>query len=147
MAPQEQVKQYLAYWQQLGTRLILSNGQAVAPQLVVSGNHYSAEFEAGWQQVLAVEGKNCYLEGTAQTISDLLSDRWELVGCARCSMPVPMIQAGIQSNSCPCFDLPTWPNTELPPPRLPVDNHQQLDQIRARLLQQGKTELESSEQG
>jgi hypothetical protein len=138
MASQEQVKQYLSYWLQLGKRLILSNGQSVLPQPVIAGNHYSPEFEAYWQQVLAVEGKNCYLEGTLQTIHELLSGQWEVEGCARCGMPVPMVSIGVQPAGCPCFDLPTWPNTDLPQPRSPIDSRSQLERLRARLSQEEK---------
>lgn len=136
MASSEQVKQYLAYWFQLGKRLIFDQGQSVLPQPVIEGDRYSSEFEACWQQILASGGKNCHLEGTIQTIGELLSEKWELVGCARCGLPVPMLNLGVHSGPCPCFDLPTWPNTDLPQPRLPVDSRSQLDQIRARLSQQ-----------
>lgn len=138
MASPDQVKQYLAYWFQLGKRLIFVKGQAILPQPVIEGDHYSAEFEACWQQALASGGKDCHLDGTFQTIADLLSENWDLVDCARCGMLVPMLNVGVQSDPCPCFDLPTWPNTDLPKPRLPIDSRVQLDQIRARLSQGDK---------
>lgn len=136
MASPDQVKQYLAYWFQLGKRLIFAHGEAVLPQPVIEGNQYSAEFEACWQKVLAVEGRDCYLEGTFQTMSELLSEGWDLASCVRCGMPVPMVSLGVQSGPCPCFDIPTWPNTDLPQPRSPVDSDAQLELIRTRLLQQ-----------
>ncbi|MBF2047998.1 MAG: hypothetical protein IGS54_11645 [Elainella sp. C42_A2020_010] len=136
MASPEQVKQYLAYWFQLGKPLIFDQGESVLPQPVVEGDHYSPEFEACWQRILASGGSNCYLDGTIQTIGELLSEKWEMAGCARCGMPVPMLSLGVQSGPCPCFDLPTWPNLDLPLPRLPVDSRSHLEQIRARLSRQ-----------
>jgi hypothetical protein len=139
MASPDQVKQYLAYWFQLGKRLVLAHGQTVLPQPIIEGNRYSDEFEACWQQVMAVNGRNAYLEGTIQTVQELLSDSWDVMDCARCGMPVPMISFGVQTGPCPCFDLPNWPNQDLPQPRMPIDSRKQLDQIRQRLLQ-GKTD-------
>ncbi len=133
MASQEQVKRYLAYWLQLGKSLVLDRGEILQPR-PIEGDHYSREFEACWQRILAVGGENCYLEGTLQTLSDLLSETWDIADCARCTMPVPIVNMGVQPNGCPCFDLPTWPNTDLPSPRMPVDSRGQLEQIRRRLL-------------
>lgn len=137
MATSDQVKRYLAYWFQLGKPLVFPQG-AVLPQPVMSGNHYSAEFEACWQRVLSPEGQQSYLEGTVQTIQELLDSDWEMSDCARCGMPVPVVSLGLQSGPCPCFDLPTWPNTDLPFPRSPVDSRSQLESIRDRLSQQSK---------
>lgn len=138
MAAPEQVKQYLAYWFQLGKRLVLDQGKTVLPQPVLAAGRYSPEFEACWQQVLNSGGKNTYLEGTTYSIADLLSGQWEITDCARCGMPVPLIDLGVQSAACPCFDLPTWPNTDIPRPRSPVDSHGRLGQIRDRLVQEQK---------
>lgn len=135
MAAPQQVKQYLAYWFQLGKPLKFDRGNDILPQPVIEGNVYSPAFEACWQQVLASGGRDCYLEGTEQSISELLSGAWEMTDCARCRMPVPILSLGIQSNACPCVDLPGWPNTELPQPRSPVDSRSQLEQIRSRLAQ------------
>jgi hypothetical protein len=135
MAAAQQVKKYLAYWFQLGKRLNFDQGGSVLPQPIIEGNHYSSRFEACWQQILASGGRDCYLEGTTQSIADLLSEKWQVDDCARCGMPVPTISLGIQDNSCPCTDLPNWPNLELPQPRSPVDSRNQLEQIRSRLFQ------------
>ncbi|MFM7423417.1 MAG: hypothetical protein ACKO7W_00180 [Elainella sp.] len=135
MAAPQQVKDYLAYWFQLGKHLKFDDGHTVLPQPIITGDQYSPEFEACWQQILASSGANCYLEGTIQSVADLLSGRWDLQSCARCSMPVPILVLGIQDSSCPCADLPNWPNTDLPQPRSPVDSRSQLEQIRARLTQ------------
>ncbi|NJO43377.1 MAG: hypothetical protein HC769_09295 [Cyanobacteria bacterium CRU_2_1] len=133
MASPNQVKRYLAYWFQLGKPLVVPGQQMVLPQPVMQGNHYSPEFEACWQQVLESSRKDCYLEGTIQTIAELLSPSWEVTACARCEMPVPMFSLGMQEPDCPCADIPSWPNTELPQPRSPVDSGTQLSQIRDRL--------------
>lgn len=131
MAAPQQVRQYLAYWFQLGKPLKFDQGQ-VLPQPVIEGSVYSAAFEACWQQALAAHGQ-CHLDGTDQTIAELLSEAWDLADCARCEMPVPTVVLGVQSHACPCSDLPNWPNTDLPQPRSPVDSHSQLEQIRQRL--------------
>jgi hypothetical protein len=135
MASPDQVKQYLAYWFQLGKQLIIDNGQdVILPQPVMQGDQYSPEFEVCWQRVLTHNGRNCYLEGTAETLEQLLSPAWDMSPCARCSMPVPMLSLGSREPSCPCSDMPFWPNNELPQPRSPIDTHVQLDRIRDRLI-------------
>jgi hypothetical protein len=140
MASQQQVRQYLAYWFQLGKRLILNHGAAtMLPQPVIRGDRYSAEFEECWQRVTASDARDCYLEGTSQTIAELLSDTWEVSPCARCEMPVPVPNLGLQPLSCPCSDLPLWPNSDVPQPRSPVSDQTQLTQIRDRLLQMGQS--------
>lgn len=135
MAAPQQVKEYLAYWFQLGKHLKFDDGQALLPQPVLAGDRYSPEFEACWEQVLSSGGTKCYLEGTSQSVSDLLTGQWDLQGCARCGMPVPILVLGVQDNGCPCTDLPNWPNLELPQPRSPVNSRSQLEQIRTRLTQ------------
>jgi hypothetical protein len=135
MASSDQVKRYLSYWFQLGKPLVIDNGrETLLPNPVSQGDRYSPEFEACWQRVMELKGKNCYLEGTAEKIDELLSSKWEISPCARCSMPVPMVSLGAQSLECPCNDLQTWPNSDLPQPRSPVDSQGQLEQIRDRLL-------------
>ncbi len=136
MASEQQVKRYLSYWFQLGKKVVIRNGEAtLRPQLVFAGDRYSDEFESIWQRILSPDSGDCHLEGTPQTIADLLTPRWSLEPCARCDMPVPLINMGIQPELCPCNDLPTWPNTELPPPREPVDSTDRLRAIRDRLSQ------------
>jgi len=107
--------------------------ESVLPSPVIQGSQYSAAFEDCWIRLLSPESGDCYLEGTSQTISELLSSRWEISGCARCNMPVPMIDLGTQVNACPCADLDNWPNLDLPVPRSPVDTDAQLQRIRDRL--------------
>jgi hypothetical protein len=134
MASQEQVKEYLAYWFQLGKKVLIHNGQAALyPQPVIEGDHYSRAFEACWQQILLPESGICYLEGTEQTVEQLLSSAWIINSCPRCQMPVPMIDLGVQSPGCPCLDLPSWPNPEIPAPRSPINNSTYLNRIKDRL--------------
>jgi hypothetical protein len=134
MASEQQVKRYLAYWFQLGKKVVLHNGQsAVLPQPVIVGDRYSDEFEAIWQKILSPDSGDCHLEGTVETIAELLTPKWDVLPCARCDMPVPMINVGMPPELCACNDLPTWPNTELPPPREPVNSQGRLQEIRERL--------------
>jgi hypothetical protein len=134
MAAEAEVKKYLAYWFGLGKRVLLKNGQqTLLPQAIYTGQDYSSEFKAVWQQIINPKNGDCYLEGTEQTIQELLSSAWEVSSCARCTMPVPMSVAHIPSLVCPCNDLNTWPNTELPLPRSPINTQERLQQIRQRL--------------
>lgn len=133
MASEEQVKHYLAHWFQLGKKVLLpKHQQALCPSKIFEGNSYSSEFESFWQYILTTDA-DCYLEGTEQTIQELLSPQWELIDCARCRMPFPITTAGVSSACCPCFDLPSWPNNELPLPRFPIDDCSHLERIRQRL--------------
>lgn len=135
MASQQDVKNYLANWFQLGKKVVFDNGQKeLHPHSVIAGDHYSAAFEECWQQILASSGE-CYLQGTEQSIQDLLSSNWEVSSCARCGVPIPMLSSGVSSLECTCSDLDNWPNFELPAPRSPVNSSAQLNQIRERLNQ------------
>lgn len=138
MASETQVKQYLAYWFQLGKPIVHSKSQAgLLPNPVVQGDRYSQEFQDCWQQ--ATESSTEYsLKGTNETIADLLSPAWEVSACSRCAMPVPVKSVGTQSLECPCIDLPGWPNTEIPQPRDPVSSQALLSRIRDRLGQSGR---------
>jgi hypothetical protein len=146
MAAQDQVRQYLAYWFQLGKKVFVKNGEvALLPQPVIRGDRYSDEFEKCWQQISSLDSKDCYLEGTDQSIAELLTPAWEISACARCAMPVPMPNLGMPALTCPCIDLPTWPDTEMPQPRSPISTQSQLIQIRDRLMQAGKRASASKE--
>jgi hypothetical protein len=135
MANKQQVKQYLAHWFQLGKKVIVNNGViSFLPQPVLKDNNYSPEFEECWQKILASPNSDCHLEGTQETIAELLTPAWEIVSCGRCAMPVPIRSMGMPALMCPCFYLLTWPNTELPLPRCPINNQEQLQIIRDRLL-------------
>ncbi len=145
MASEQQVKRYLAYWFQLGKKVVIRNGDsAVLPQSVIAGNRYSDEFESIWQLILSPESGDCYLEGTRERIADLLTPKWIIEPCVRCDMPVPMINIGLPPELCPCNDIPTWPNTEIPLPREPINTQKHLQGIRDR-LNKAKSQHESSE--
>ena len=133
MASEQQVKYYLAYWFQLGKKLLSSKTQeSILPKTQLTVDRLSPEFEACWEQIIA-KGGDYYLEGTATTIADLLSSAWDITPCARCEMPVPMIHLGAKSLDCPCSDLETWPNSEIPQPRTSVNSVVHLKNIRSRL--------------
>ncbi|MBE9037938.1 hypothetical protein [aff. Roholtiella sp. LEGE 12411] len=135
MATKQEVREYLAYWFQLGKKVITGNGQAsFLPQSVLEGDRYSQEFEECWQKILSPESGDCYLEGTQETIAELLTPAWDMLPCSRCTMPVVARNVGMPALLCPCNNLPNWPNTELPAPRSPINTQQQLVLIRKRLL-------------
>jgi hypothetical protein len=139
MASTDQVRQYLAYWMQLGKPVVIGNSKStsgnskILPQPVIQGDRFSPAFEDCWRQIMAANLNNSYLEGTEQSLGELLTPDWELSACARCTMPVPVKTLGVASLTCPCNDLSSWPNTELPLPRSPVSSQSRLDQIRDRL--------------
>ncbi len=132
MASRTEVKHYLAHWFQLGKQVVSDDGQTYQPNKIIQGDRFTSEFETCWAEILQREG-TCYLSGTDQTIAELLSSNWDVIGCARCGMPVPLPQSQMTSLVCPCDDLSNWPNTELPQPRLPVDTHRHLGQMHDRL--------------
>lgn len=134
MASETQVRTYLAHWFQLGKKLVWCNGiETILPRPIIVGHRFSDQFEECWQKIINVGGKDCYLEGSVTTIEQLLSPAWNIDKCARCEMPVPIVEQGNQPLDCVCSDLPNWPNNELPQPRLPINNYTQLDKIKARL--------------
>jgi hypothetical protein len=133
MATTKDVKKYLAYWFQLGKRVVANNGMAtILPQQILMGDRYSQEFEECWQKIIA-DASNFYLEGTHETIGKLLQADWEMYPCARCEMPIPMHNIGMPPLVCPCHDLINWPNTEIPAPQGPINSQNQLIRIRDQL--------------
>lgn len=134
MATEEQVKKYLAYWFQLGKKVVVNNGtDKLLPDPIYQDNFYSSEFERCWQILTDPKSGSCYMEGTDETIAELLTSKWDVMLCARCTMPVPAKIRGTPPENCPCADLPTWPNLEVPQPRSPVDSTHRLGGIRDRL--------------
>ncbi|MEG4502641.1 hypothetical protein QUA81_03225 [Microcoleus sp. F6_B4] len=134
MASESEVRKYIAYWFQLGKKVLIRNGsEALLPKSVNAGDRYSQEFEECWQKIISRDSGDCYLEGTNETIAQLLTPAWEISPCARCAMPVVFHQAGMPPESCACNDLPNWPDTEMPQPRSPVSSQSQLSGIRDRL--------------
>ena len=133
MASVSQVRTYLAYWFQLGKPVVFNRSQTQClPYPIFQGTCLSPAFEQCWQKITR-NTADCYLQGTDQTIADLLATEWEITECARCSMPVPMPVCIINSSACPCNDLPNWPNDEIPQPRMGVSNESRLEDIRKRL--------------
>ena len=154
MATTEQVRQYLAHWFQLGRKVLGKTDVAWCPQPVIQGDRYSPEFEACWAAMLEQRGEDCYLESTEQTVAQLLSEAWAIETCSRCPLLVPVKVSGIPTGTCPCSELSSWPNFEVPMPRLPVDSRARLNHIcervqtaqpsaqRADLSTETETELE-----
>lgn len=139
MASENELRKYIAYWFQLGKKVLIRNGsEALLPKSVIAGDRYSREFEECWQKIISPDSGDCYLQGTNETIAQLLTPAWEISPCARCAMPVVFQQNGMQPEFCPCNDLPNWPDTEMPQPRSPVSSQSQLSGIRDRLLRIGE---------
>ncbi|WP_293147976.1 MULTISPECIES: hypothetical protein [unclassified Microcoleus] len=138
MASESEVRKYIAYWFQLGKKVFIRNGsEALLPKSVIAGDRYSSEFEECWQKIISPDSGDCHLQGTNETIAELLTPAWEISPCARCAMPVVFQQTGMPPECCPCYDLPNWPDTEMPQPRSPVSTKSQLSSIRDRLLRTG----------
>ncbi len=134
MASPTEVKTYLAHWFQLGKAVKSDHDKTrYQPSKVIQGDRFSAEFETCWDSIIAAKGEALYLEGTDQTIAELLSPQWDVVNCSRCEMPVPIAPIRVEAHLCPCNDLDSWPNEEIPRPRLPVNNLEQLGQVVERL--------------
>jgi len=143
MAAEAKIKQFLAYWFQLGKGVTLKNGQEfLKPQSVIRGDRYSEEFEQCWQKLLSEDSGDCYLQGTRETIAELLTSEWEILACSRCEMPVPLRTRGMPPDCCPCFDLPNWPDYDKPLPRSPVDSKSYLSTICQRLVTKASDEEE-----
>lgn len=136
MALPTHVKTYLAYWFQLGRGLWMPPfDHLVKPTVILSHGRYSEEFELIWRQLsepnMALQS---YLEGTTQTLGELLSASWDIQGCARCGLPVPMKVSGLPELVCPCTDMETLPDLEdLPAPREPVNDRVALQAVCSRL--------------
>jgi hypothetical protein len=133
MASVQKVQSYLSYWFQLGKPVIFEpDGSQCLPMPIFQGPDYSPSFQQCWGRIMA-HPSECFLRGTDESVADLLSEEWEIVGCARCPMPMPMPIRGIKVAPCPCADLPSWPNTDIPHPRNGVCTHEQLSHLQQRL--------------
>lgn len=133
MASVQKVQSYLAYWFQLGKPVLLQHRNAQClPAPVFQGAELSPDFQACWQQITE-HPEQSFLKGTDESIAELLSDEWDVEGCARCTMPIPMPVRGIKLSPCPCADLPSWPNEAVPSPRAAVSTSTHLDSLRKRL--------------
>jgi hypothetical protein len=148
MASVNQVKTYLAYWFQLGRGVwIPGHADLVKPARILSDNAYSVEFETLWAKLATPSvSAHSYLEGTEQTIDELLSPMWEVESCARCSLPIPLKTAGLPPTyTCPCADMGNLPNLEMIPPREPVNSQLVLQRICDRLSHLGFARTGSAE--
>jgi hypothetical protein len=138
MASINHIKTYLAYWFQLGRGLWMpGHDELVCPVTVLGDGAYSADFESLWTELeIPYIAAQSYLEGTEQTIAELLSPIWEVSPCARCGLPIPLKTAGLQPvQTCPCADMKNLPNLELLPPREPISHQAVLHNICDRLRQ------------
>lgn len=134
MASAAQVREFLAHWFQLGKPVVMgTQGEPYLPQPVYTHGRYSLAFEQCWQCILQRQGQDCYLQGTVQTVAMMLSADWDIIPCARCTMPIIAPTAGVATAPCPCSDLESWPNLDVPTPRHGVDSQAKLAFIRERL--------------
>ncbi len=133
MASSQQIKQYLAYWVQLGKGIVIGDRPPVYCKTVLAQETYCNEFESIWQQIEACHGERCHITGTDQELAELFSEQWEITACYRCELFVPQKTRGMPATACPCADLDNWPNLEIPKPRLPLSSHGHLAKIRQRL--------------
>lgn len=134
MASQQEVQTYLAHWFQLGKSVHINNGQITRrPMPVLEGGQFSRDFQDCWQAIMAVEGRNCYLDGANETIEELLSPKWEITSCALCDMPTTISGVMPIAGLCTCSDLDSWPNNELPAPHMPINNKKHFSRLKTRL--------------
>jgi CHAD domain-containing protein len=137
MASHTLVKNYLAQWMQMGKTVSLSTeGEEVSIWKILQDEKYSSLFNEFWDEISTTKAHTAYLTGTDQTIGDLLSNRWEIIACARCNLLLPSIDMGPRVPvCCPCDDLPNHPNLDLVMPHLPVKLLSHLDDLCDRLAQ------------
>jgi hypothetical protein len=80
MASESKVRHYLGYWLQFGKKIIMYNGTvAKGLESAISREGYSQEFEDLWAEVRSPDSGNCRLEGSWETIDELLTPQWEIV--------------------------------------------------------------------
>lgn len=142
MASVQEVQSFLAYWFQLGKPLILKHEEREClPTPIFSGDQFSWAFQQCWQSIME-HPEDSFLRGVDESIADLLRDDWEIQGCARCTMPLPLPVRGIKVSPCPCADLSSWPNEDMPKPRQGVCTQSYLKDIQQRLGQRSSAEQE-----
>ena len=146
MASRTLVKNYLAQWMQMGKSITLSNhGEKVSIHKILQGEKYSDQFNQLWDQISTTKAEEAHLSGTDQSISDLLSNNWEIIGCARCNLLVPSLDLGARVPvCCPCDDLPNHPNLDLVAPHHPTTLVNHLDQLCDRLAQKNEDQEDQS---
>jgi hypothetical protein len=149
MAARTLVKNYLAQWMQMGKSVSLSNhGEDIRIYKILQGEKYSPLFNKLWDEIIAHKTEEAHLSGTGQTISDLLSNKWDIIACARCNLLVPCIEMGPRVPvCCPCDDLPNHPNLDSISPHVSVTLAEHVDELCDRLetLNNHKTDTDSSE--
>ncbi len=134
MASPHEVQTYLAYWFQLGKPVHINNGKITQrPVPVLEGGRLSRAFQECWQKIMAVGGRDCYLDGAKETIEQLLSPEWEIIECARCDIPTVVSAVMPVARLCDCGDIDTWPNNELPAPHMPINNSNHFSKLKTRL--------------
>jgi hypothetical protein len=136
MANSNVVKDYFAQWMQVGKKVLTqSDNKSVSISKVIDGEKYAQEFELLWTEISTNKAQEAYLEGTNETIQELLSDKWELVECPRCSLPSACIDLGVrETKACPCDTMKLWPNLDTIAPRKPIKTAKYLNNICDRLL-------------
>jgi hypothetical protein len=146
MASRTLVKNYVAQWMQMGKPVSLSTqGEQVRLYKILQGEKYSPSFNQLWDEISTTKAQEAYLNGTNQTISDLLSNKWEIIACARCNLLVPSIDIGPRTPvCCPCDDLPNHPNLELVSPHVPVTLASHLDDLCDRLALKSEDQNQES---
>lgn len=135
MATRTLVKNYLAQWMQMGKSVSLSNqGEDIHIYKILQGEKYSPLFNKLWDEIIAHRSDEAHLSGTGQTISDLLSNKWDIIACARCNLLVPCVDMGPRAPvCCPCDDLPNHPNLDSVLPHIPVTLAENMDELCDRL--------------
>lgn len=74
MASNDQVKNYLAYWFQLGKKIAIHRGEAIRPgsaiYSAIYSDRYSTSLKFAGNQVQSFNLGDCHLEGTGQSIAE-----------------------------------------------------------------------------
>lgn len=127
MATLSEVKHYVAMWFMAGKRLYdPDKSELLYTNRVYSWNKsYSKEFETIWENL----HPDARLTGSFITISDLLSEDWEIISCARCEIPTPVAVKYINDSVCSCDDLALPPDPFLPKPKPPENERNWLGKL------------------
>ncbi|MEN9203213.1 MAG: hypothetical protein Q6K80_06720 [Thermostichus sp. DG_1_6_bins_120] len=134
MAAPNQVKAYVACWLQLGKAVLWDRPaglERLRPEPLLGLGSLSQEFQLSWQR-MNLDPWHCYLEGTQESLGQLLSPAWEIQSCGRCGLPVPLpMTPATPVGPCPCSDLKEWPNSTTVPPRVQDEQFLQRAELRA----------------
>lgn len=149
MASRTLVKNYLAQWMQMGKTISLINPNQQVSQVsiykILQGDRYSSLFNNLWVEISTTKSEKAYLTGTDQTISDLLSNQWEIIACARCNLMMPTLDMGPRLPiCCPCDDLPHHPNLDSISPHIPINLETHLSSLCDRLTQKSTDDEQES---